>query len=74
MKYVSRRYLREKWEKLKWDMEKVIDVYGEGPDDVSEDATRVAYELKGFMEAIMKELGFGHISVDIRASESDYDW
>lgn len=31
--YVSRRYLREKWDSLKWDMEKVLDIYGgEGVD------------------------------------------
>lgn len=30
--YVSRRYLREKWDNLKWDMEKVIGVYDDGDD------------------------------------------
>lgn len=59
MKYVSRRYLREKWESLKWDMEKVIGVYDEGSDNVAEDAERVKSEIADLMESIKKELGHG---------------
>ena len=56
--YVSRRYLREKWEKLKLDMECIICVYDEdGPDNVAEEAKRVAYEVNDFMESISKEIG-----------------
>lgn len=55
--YVSRRYLREKWEKLKWDMEKVVGVYEDGSDNVAEEAQRVAYEVVDFMNSIAKEIG-----------------
>ena len=55
--YVSRRYLREKREKLIWDMENVIGVYDDGGDNVAEDAARVAREVCDFMDAIRKEIG-----------------
>jgi hypothetical protein len=55
--YVSRRYLREKWDNLKWDMEKVIGVYDDGDDNVAENAQRVANEVIYFIEAIAKEIG-----------------
>lgn len=55
--YVSRRYLREKWEKLRCDMENVIGVYDYRDDNVAEDAARVAREVCDFMEAIRKEIG-----------------
>lgn len=57
MKYVSRRYLREKWEKLKWDMENVIAVYEDGDDDATEAAARVAWEVCDWMESIKREIG-----------------
>ena len=57
MKYVSRRYLREKWEGLKWDMEMVVRIYDEGSDNVAEDAERVKGEIAFLMDAIKKELG-----------------
>ena len=56
MKYVSRQYLNEKWEKLKWDMENVIGVNKDGSDNVAEDSERVKYEIKEFMDAIWSEL------------------
>ena len=56
-KYVSRRYLREKWDGIKWDMEKVLGVYDEGADNVAEDAQRVKAEIADLMESIKKELG-----------------
>lgn len=55
--YVSRRYLREKWDNLKWDMEKVIGVYDDGEDNVAEEAQSVANEVIHFIEAIAKEIG-----------------
>lgn len=55
--YVSRRYLKEKWEKLRVDMECVIGVYDDGPDDVADAAKRVSREMADFMDAIKKELG-----------------
>ena len=57
VEYVSRRYLREKWDNLKWDMEKVVGVYDEGADNVAEDAERVKGEIAFFMDAIKMELG-----------------
>ncbi len=56
MKYVSRRYLNEKWDKLKWDMENVIGVNKDGGDNVAEDSERVKYEIKEFMDAIWNEI------------------
>ena len=57
MKYVSRRYLNEKWDKLKWDMENVIGVYRrDGEDNCAEEAERVKYEIKEFMDAIWSEI------------------
>lgn len=56
-KYVSRRYLREKWEDLKWDMEKIVRVYEEeGPDDVSEEVSGVRINLLDKLNAIKKEI------------------
>lgn len=55
--YVSRRYLREKWDNLKWDMEKVIGVYDDGDDNVVENAQRVANEVIYLIGAIAKEMG-----------------
>lgn len=56
--YVSRRYLKEKWDKLKWDMERVVGVYEDGEDNVAEEANRVAYEMIDFMDAIKNELTY----------------
>lgn len=54
-KYYSKRYLKEKWDNLKWDMEKVL---LEGEDDkISEETVaRVRNEMNYFMECIRKEL------------------
>ena len=54
-KYVSKRYLREKWDKLKWDMEHVV-LEGEG-DNVVEEVIRVRFELLDLMDSIRKEIG-----------------
>ena len=54
---MSRRYLREKWDNLKWDMEKVTGVYDDGHDNVAEDAQRDANKVIHFIEAIAKEIG-----------------
>ena len=55
MKYVSRRYLNEKWEELKWYMEDFIGVNKDGNDDVSEFSEVVKYDIKEFMDAIWNE-------------------
>lgn len=67
--YVSRRYLREKWDKLKWDIEKVIGVYDDGDDNVVENAQRVANEVIYFIGAIAKEMGYALIPNDKRKDE-----
>lgn len=57
MGYVSRRYLHEKWRKVKWDMEKVLEVEDGAEDKVSgEDARAVRAEIADSFNAIMKEL------------------
>ena len=55
-KYVSRRYLREKWEDLKWDMENIIKVYDDVFDDASEEAERVKANVLDKLDAIKKEI------------------
>lgn len=57
MGYVSRRYLHEKWRKVKWDMEKVLEVEDGAEDKVSgEDVRAVRAEIADNFNAIMKEL------------------
>jgi hypothetical protein len=53
-KYVSKRYLREKWDALKWDMEHVV-FEGEG-DNVVEEVVRIRFELLDLMDSIRKEI------------------
>lgn len=58
-KYVSRRYLREKYDNLKWDMEKTFDIYGEDHDaDKIDEATlkRCYREIIEMCKAIEKEV------------------
>lgn len=60
MKYVSRKYLKEKWEALKWDMEKVVDVYGNTTEEDQvdpEDVRRCAANIIDKCESIMREIG-----------------
>ena len=60
MKYVSRRYLREKWENLKICMESVLDVNNKwtDKDNAADSAERVKGEIADLMDAIRKELGY----------------
>lgn len=55
--YVSRRYLLEKWENLKWAMEDVIGVDKDGDDNVAEATAKVAWDVCGLMESIKREIG-----------------
>jgi len=58
-KYVSRRYLKEKWEKLKWDMEETLDVYSEYADSDKVDIDTVQRCYRNIIEmcnAIQKEV------------------
>ena len=36
-KYYSKKYIREKWDNLKWDIEKVLAIYDDGDDSIPED-------------------------------------
>lgn len=57
MPYYSRRYLKEKWEGLKWDMEKALNVYDDECDKITEeDISRVKKEMRYYVDAIMKEV------------------
>lgn len=59
-KYYSRRYIKSKFDKVKYDIEKVLDVNNEYTDSDSipeEDVMRVKASIKDSMEAIMNELG-----------------
>lgn len=60
MKYISRRYLSEKWKNLKWDMENALDVCGglNGDSVSEEDFNNVKNDIKENMRAIWKEFGF----------------
>lgn len=63
IKYVSRKYLKEKWEPLKIDMENVIDVYGKkhSEDKVdSSDLERCYYNVLDKIEAIKHEIQEGN--------------
>jgi len=55
--YVSRRYLREKWDKLKLDMENIIDIYGGESDNALEDVNRIRYDVLTLLDAIKTEIG-----------------
>ena len=58
-KYVSRRYLREKWESLKICMESVMDIDNKwtDSDNAAEPAERIGREVIDLMNAIRKEIG-----------------
>lgn len=61
-RYVSRKYLKEKWDSLKWDMEKVVDVYNEKAEDDkvdSETLNRCYWNIIDKLDSIKKELGDG---------------
>lgn len=54
MNYVSKQYLFEKWESLKWDMEMVI--LNDGPDDVAEQIANRKANIIDKLDAIRKEV------------------
>lgn len=57
--YISKKYLREKYNKLKWDMENCLNVLDEDPknDKVpNEDALKTLPNIKETSEAIIREL------------------
>lgn len=57
-KYISKRYLREKWEKLKWDMERTLNIYDTQSDRVDNDRVKDCKEdIKLMCKSILTELG-----------------
>lgn len=55
--YVSRRYLLEKYDKLKYCMEKRLDVYNQETDNIPEETVNDILEsVKDYSAAIIKEL------------------
>lgn len=58
MEYVSRKYLREKYKKLKSDMENVLQVLDEDLSDSidNEDVKRVFYTIEDSSQSIIDEL------------------
>ena len=57
-KYVSRSYLHQKWEKVKWDMEKVLDVNYQAhtEDRVSAEDVSRCYDLIDNLQALLSEI------------------
>lgn len=56
MAYVSRKYLSEKWDKLKWDMENIL-LEGDEDEVPEEDVERCAANVIDMCESIAKEVG-----------------
>lgn len=57
MRYHSRRYIREKWEGLKWDVENALDIYNTVDDKITdEEISTVKREMRYYVDAIMKEV------------------
>lgn len=55
--YCSRRYIREKWEGLKHDMENVLRIYDTEDDKITdEEISKVKREMRYYVDAIMKEV------------------
>ena len=55
MTYYSKRYLKEKWEPLKWDMEKIL-LNNEDDRIDEEKVKRVRNEMNYYIDAIKKEI------------------
>lgn len=60
MKTAHRSYLREKWDRLKWEIEEMLDVYGKYTEEDLISKQRVEEEksdIKDLLTAIRKEIG-----------------
>lgn len=55
MTYYSKRYLKEKWDALKWDMEKIL-LNNEDDRIDEEKVKKVRYEMNYYIECIKKEI------------------
>lgn len=60
MAYVSRKYLREKYQKLKYDMENTLNVLDEEAEDKinEEDVRRTYSNIKDSLLSILDELSY----------------
>lgn len=58
MGYISRKYLKEKWESAKLDMENFLSVLDDNLSDCidEDDVSRVYFNIKDNLEACIKEL------------------
>ena len=55
MTYYSKRYLKEKWDALKWDMDMLL--ANEEEDRIDEEKVKkVRYEMNYYIDAIRKEI------------------
>jgi len=55
MTYYSKRYLKEKWDALKWDMEKIL--LNNDDDRIDEEKVKsVRNEMNYYIDAIKKEI------------------
>ena len=60
MAYISKRYLKEKFEKAKWDMEHVLKINDTAEDKIpAEKANEVVREIEYCFNAMLKELKKG---------------
>jgi hypothetical protein len=56
MSYYSKRYLKEKWEPLKWDMEEIL-LNNDDDDRIDEEKVkRVRNAMNYYIDAIKKEI------------------
>ena len=55
MTYYSKRYLKEKWDALKWDMEEIL-LNNEDDRIDEEKVKRVRNEMNYYIDAIKKEI------------------
>lgn len=55
MTYYSKRYLKEKWDALKWDMEKIL-LNNEDDRIDEEKVKKVRNEMNYYIDAIKKEI------------------
>lgn len=54
--YISKRYLKEKWENLKFDFENILFADDNSGDNVSDKCIRIRHEIFDNMDAIRKEM------------------
>lgn len=54
---ISKRYIREKWDNLKWCMENILNIYDTTDNKIQdEDIERIKGDIEHCLEALRKEL------------------